>query len=98
MLATASATTVATTKNVAAPIASQAQTDILEGSSAFCPVVLSLFGLFDDPKPVGFGPKALGTAIVPFHEDLTVVGVKDRPTRANAEVLSEKLDPVTFAR
>jgi hypothetical protein len=98
MLATASATTVATAKNAAAPIPTQAQTDILEGSSAFCPALLSLFGLFDDPKRVGFGPKALGTAIVPFHEDLTVVGVVDRPTQANAEVRPEKFDPVAFTR
>jgi hypothetical protein len=98
MLATESATTVATTKNPAAPIPSQTQTDILEGLSALCPAVLSLFGLFDDPKLVDFGPKALRAAIVPLHEDLTVVGVIDRPTRANAEVLPEKLDPVTFAR
>ena len=98
MLATESATTVATTKNAAAPIPSQTQTDILEGLSAPCPAVLSLFGLFDDPKPVDFGPKALRAAIVPLHEDLTVVGVIDGSTPANAEMHSEKFDPFAFAR
>jgi len=50
--------------------------------------------LVNDPQDLGAGAQALGATVVPFHQDLQLIDVKDLAANADSEAGPKKLDPI----
>jgi hypothetical protein len=53
---------------------------------------------FDDPESIRARPQPLGAPVVPFHEDLELIGVEDGAPHADAHARLHELDPIAFRR